>query len=166
MLAIVASPAQSLTLNLRAIQLAESSKQERARNWLGSLYNNTGWSYHDMGDYTSALKIFEKAEAWQKSMERVNERRIATWCVARTLRSLGRVEEALSKQMALRDEFESAGESDGYVFEEIGECLLVLKRVEEARPYFSKAYPILAGDPWLAEQEPERLARLKELSKG
>ena len=166
MLAIIAPPAQSLTLNLRAIQLAEASGQERARNWLGSLYNNTGWSYHDMGDYTSALKIFEKAEAWQKSMGRVNERRIASWCVARTLRSLDRLEEALSRQMALKDEYESVGESDGYVFEEIGECLLALDRAEKARPYFLKAYAILAGDAWLAEQEPERLARLKELGAG
>jgi tetratricopeptide (TPR) repeat protein len=166
MLAIVASPAQSLTLNLRAIQLAESSKQERARNWLGSLYNNTGWSYHDSGDYASALEIFEKAEGWQRSMGRVNETRIATWCVARTLRSLERTEEALSKQMALKDEFEPAGESDGYVFEEIGECLLALDRAEEARPYFSKAYGMLSEDAWLAEQEPERLARLKELGEG
>jgi hypothetical protein len=65
--------------------------------------------------------------------------------------------------MALKNEFESAGESDGYIFEEIGECLLALNRAEEARPYFSKAYEILAGDAWLPEREPDRLARLKEL---
>ncbi len=67
MLAIVASAEQSLTLNLQAIQMAESSKQEKARGWLGSLYNNTGWSYHDLGDYAAALEMFEKAEAWQTS---------------------------------------------------------------------------------------------------
>lgn len=166
MLAIVAPPDQSLDLNLQAIQLAESSGQERARHWLGSLYNNTGWSYHAMGDFVSALAIFEKAEAWQRSMGRARETRIAAWCVARTLRSLHRLEEALSKQFALKDEFESVGESDGYVFEEIGECLLALDRPEEARPYFSKAYEILAQDPWLPEQEPERLARLKQLGQG
>jgi hypothetical protein len=68
--------------------------------------------------------------------------------------------------MALKDEFETAGESDGYVFEEIGECLLALNREVEARPYFSKAYEILASDAWLAEQEPDRLARIKELGEG
>jgi predicted negative regulator of RcsB-dependent stress response len=96
----------------------------------------------------------------------VKETRIATWCVARTLRSLGRVDEALSKQMALKDEEESAGEKDGFVFEEIGECLLVLNRAEEARPYFSKAYEILTEDTWLVEQEPDRLARLKLLGES
>jgi hypothetical protein len=41
MLAIISSPDQGLDLNLRAIKLAESSGQERARNWLGSLYYTT-----------------------------------------------------------------------------------------------------------------------------
>jgi len=163
MLAIIAPPASSLDLNLRAIQLAESSGQEKARGWLGSLYNNAGWSYHGMGDYASALEMFEKAETVRRSQGRVNETRIAIWTVARALRSLNRVEEALSKQMELKDEFESASESDGYVFEEIGECLLALNRAEEARPYLGKAHELLSQDSWLAEKEPERLARLKGL---
>ena len=163
MLAIIAPSASSLALNLQAIQLAESSGQEKARNWLGSLYNNMGWAYHDMGEYESALKIFEKAEAFRRSKGSANEIRIAAWCIARTLRSLNRVEEALSKQLTLKAEFESAGETDGYVFEEIGECLLKLKREDEARPYFAKAYEVLSQDEFLVEQEPERLARLKEL---
>jgi tetratricopeptide (TPR) repeat protein len=168
MLAIVAPPASSLDLNLLAIQIAESSEQEKAQGWLGSLYNNTGWSYHDMGDYKSALKIFQKAEAVRKSKGRAKELRVAQWCVARTLRSLKRVEEALSKQMALKAEFEAAGEgdSDGFVYEEIGECLLALDRAQEAQPYFAKAYEILSQDTWLTVKEPMRLAHLKELGKN
>jgi tetratricopeptide (TPR) repeat protein len=164
MLAIVAPSEQGLELNQQAIQMAESSLQEKARTWLGSLYNNTGWSYHDLGKYAEALAIFEKAEAWQSSQGRVDETRIAQWCVGRTLRSLGLVEEALSKQTALKHEWEADGiERDGFVFEEIGECLLLLNRAEEARRYFSKAYEILSQDTWLAEQEPDRLSRLKTL---
>jgi tetratricopeptide (TPR) repeat protein len=163
MLAIVADSASSLDLNLRAIQMAESSADEKARGWLGSLYNNTGWSYHDSGDYESALKIFEKAEAFRKSRDDAGATRIAAWCVARTLRSLNRVEEALSKQMQLKDEFESTGDKDGYVFEEIGECLFLLNRKDEAKPYFAKAYEELSQDEYLVENESERLNRLKEL---
>jgi tetratricopeptide (TPR) repeat protein len=163
MLAIVAPPASRLDFNLRAIQLAESSPQAKARNWLGSLYNNTGWSYHEIGNHESALAMFEKAEAARRSQGRVNEIRIAQWCVARALRSLKRFEEAFSKQMALKEECEAAGESDGFVFEEIGECLLALNRAEEARPYFAKAHAALSQDSWLAQREPQRLARLKEL---
>ena len=163
MLAIVSPPDRSLDLNLQAIQMAESSSQEKAQNWLGSLYNNTGWSYHDLGDYTSALEVFEKAEAWQRSKGRVSETRIAVWTVARTLRSLGRVAEALSKQMALKDEFTSAGETDGFVLEEIAECLLALKRERKAQSYFKMAYEILSQDDWFTEHEATRLERIKKL---
>jgi len=165
MLAIVAPPESSLDLNLRAIQMAETSTQPKARNWLASLYNNTGWSYHSLGDFESALDMFQKAEAARREQGRENEIRIAQWCVARALRSLNRVDEALSKQMALKAEFDAAGESDsdGYVYEEIGECLLILNRANEIKPYFAKAFEILSQDRWLAEKEPGRLKRLKEL---
>lgn len=164
MLAIIADdPASSLSLNLVAIQMAESSLEERARNWLGSLYNNTGWSYHDAGEYESALEIFQKAESFFRAKGRVDQTRVAVWTVARCLRSLNRIEEALSKQQALHSEFEAASETDGYVYEEIGECLLALQRVAEAKPYFAKAYEVLSQDAWLMENESERIKRLKEL---
>lgn len=164
MLAIVAEPVDSLNLNLQAIAYAESSADEKAQGWLGSLYNNTGWSYHDSGDYESALKIFEKAEAFRRSKNDASRLRIATWAVARCLRSMNRVEEALSKQMQLLKDFESVGETDGYVFEEIGECLLLLNRKDEAKAYFAKAYEELSNDEFLVDNEPERLKRLNELS--
>jgi len=93
----------------------------------------------------------------------MSEIRIAQWSVARALRSLNRIEEALSKQLALKEEYEAVGQNDGFVFEEIGECLLALDRAKEARPYFGKAYEILSQDTWLAEEKPARLARLKKL---
>ena len=163
MLAIVAPPASGLDLNLRAIQMAESSSQAKARSWLGSLYNNTGWSYHELGKYDSALEMFERAEAARREQGRVNEIRIAEWCVARALRSLNRAEEALSKQMTLKEEFEGDGENDGYVYEEIGECLAMMDRADEARPYFARAHEVLSQDSVLTEKEPERIARLRTL---
>jgi len=163
MLAIAAAPASALDLNLRAIQLAESSDQEKARSWLGSLYNNTGWSHHALGNYESALDMFQKAEAARRSKGSVDEIRVAQWCVARALRSLKRVEEALSIQMKLKDELEADEENDGFVYEEIGECLLTLKRADEAKPYFTRAYAALSQDTSLTEKEPERILRLKDL---
>ena len=163
MLAIISPPEQSLRLNLQAIEVAEASSQPRTNHWLGSLYNNTGWAQHDLGAYASALETFEKAEAWQRSRGRVKETRIASWCVARTLRSLQRVDEALSRLMLLKEEFASAGDDDGYVWEEIGECLLLQDRGQEAGPYFLHAYELLSQDAWLVEREPERLSRLKRL---
>ena len=163
MLAIVAPPEQSLEWNRQAIECAETSRDERARNWLGSLYNNTGWTLHDRGEYAPALAMFEKAEAWRRAKGNAAELRVAAWCVARALRSLNRIEEALSRQKSLEQEFEAAGEKDGYVLEEIGECLLALSRPQEAKSYFAGAYQLLSQDPFLTEREPDRLARLKAL---
>jgi hypothetical protein len=91
----------------------------------------------------------------------VRRERIARWTVARCLRSLRRTEESLELQRVLAVELETVGEPDGYVFEEIGECLLALGRSDEARPWFALAHLELSRDRSITEQEPERLARLR-----
>ena len=58
------------------------------------------------------------------------------------------------------------GEVDGYVFEELGECLLLRGEADEARSYFARAYAALSKDAWLETNEPDRLARLKQLGDG
>jgi tetratricopeptide (TPR) repeat protein len=153
-----------LEWNLRAIELAEASADARARGWLGSLYNNTGWTYHARGAFEDALRYFRVALEWQRAAGKAEETRIAWWCVARALRSLGRVEEALAIQRDLRAQLDGAVASDGFVEEELGECLLALGKGEEARGHLARAYAALSQDPWLVEDEPERLRRLKEMS--
>lgn len=73
MLAIVEQGDAALSWNLKALQRAESSDNPRAQNWLGSLYNNIGW--------TSSEK-----HSLSTNPESI---RIARWCIARTLRPLG-----------------------------------------------------------------------------
>ncbi|WP_420642758.1 tetratricopeptide repeat protein [Candidatus Leptofilum sp.] len=160
-----ATPADQLKWNERALVLAEATPDTRAAGWLGSLYNNLGWTYHDMGDFDSALAIFEKAVAWREAVhpDQPETIRIAKWSVGRALRSLNRLDEALVIQQALLAEFAESGRADGFVFEEMGECLLALAREGEARPYFAQAYAELSQLDWL---EPERLTRLQELGKG
>ena len=153
----------SLMWNNRAMEAAEASGDPRAKGWLGALYNNMGWTYHDAGEYEKALELFEKGLAWRTERDNSQATQIARWTVARALRSLGRTHEALAMQQSLLKEHEATGTSDGYVFEEIAECLLTLERPDEARPYFGRAYQELSKDGWLTENEPERLARLKRL---
>jgi tetratricopeptide (TPR) repeat protein len=164
MLAIVAPSDEQMQWNLKALVLAESSDQPRAHKWLGSLYNNIGWTYHDQQQYDKALTIFEKALHFREAQGDPSSIRIAKWCIARTLRSLGRTQEALDQQLALHAEHLADGSKDGYVNEEIGECLLALGRSDESRPYFAQAYAQLSQDAWLTENEAPRLARLKALS--
>jgi tetratricopeptide (TPR) repeat protein len=164
MLAIVSPSDEQMQWNLKAVALAESSSQPRARRWLGSLYNNIGWTYHDLGQYDEALTVFEKALRYREEQGEPSTIRIAKWCIARTLRSLGRTQEALGQQHDLLAEHQAAGTSDGYVSEEIAECLLILGKTEESRPYFAEAYAELAKDTWLVANESARLGRLKSLS--
>jgi len=163
MIAIVESaPDQQLEWNLKALKLAESSSQSAAQKWLGSLYNNIGWTYHDSGEYEKALEIFQKALQWREQKGDAQTIFIARWCIGRTLRSLGRIDEALTVQRGLLKEIEAGAPSDGYVYEELGE-LLLLKNAPEAPRYFQLAYAELAGDAWFAANESARLERLKTL---
>jgi tetratricopeptide (TPR) repeat protein len=166
MLAMVETGQAGLEWNMKAIRLAEASEQERARGWLGSLYNNTGWSFHEIGDYEKALDLFEEALAFRLQQGNPENIRIARWCVARCYRSLGRLEQALEIQRALLAEAQEAGQPAGYTNEELGELMLALGQAKQARPYFKAAFEQLSQDPWLVDNEPERLARLKKLGQA
>ena len=163
MLGICEPADASLMWNNRAMEAAEASEDPRAGEWLGPLYNNTGRTYHDAGEYEKALELFEKGLAWRQERDDQQTTQIAKWTVARAKRSLGHTEEALAMQQSLLEEHEAAGSSDGYVFEEVAECLFALGRPDEARPHFGRAYRELSKDGWLAENEPEPLERLKRL---
>jgi len=166
MMGIIEPPAQQHEWNLKALDLAERSANPRARKWRGSLYNNIGWTYHDEGRYPEALETFEKGLEFQLEHGSATTIRIARWTIARTLRSLGRVEEALASQREQLAEVERVGEKGPYVYEEVAECLLALGHAENARPYFAMAYEALSKDPWLVDKEPERLERLKDLGQA
>jgi tetratricopeptide (TPR) repeat protein len=163
MLGIAEEGEVSIAWNRKAIDYAERSSDPKARGWLGSLYNNLGWTYHDRGDPEAALGLFRKALTAREEAGVPGPIRIARWCVARALRSLGRIEEALSAQQALLAENEAAGAPDGYVHEELAECLAALHRDAEAAPHFAAAYDLLSKDEWLRRDEPDRLERLRRL---
>jgi tetratricopeptide (TPR) repeat protein len=163
MLGIVSPGDSGIAWNRKAIEAAEGSKDPKARKWLGSLYNNLGWSYHGREEYATALELFQKALAARNEAGRQGEVLIARWCVARALRSLGRSEEALAIQRSLLGDHRAAGTQDGYVEEELAECLLSLDRAEEAQPHFAAAFETLSRDPWLVRDETERLERLRRL---
>lgn len=165
MLQIVDPPEEQLKWADLAMKLAEKTTDERAKKWLGPLYNNTGWTYFDLKQYDKALELFEKSLAYRESIQDEKGIFIARWTIARTYREVGRLDEALTMQQSLEQEIIDKGlDTDGYVYEEIAECLLILMRKSEAKPYFAKAYEILSKDPWLQANEKERLERLKKMS--
>ena len=166
MMGIVAPLEDQLAWNLKAMKLAEGSEDDRARAWLGSLYNNIGFTYLGQEDYAAALESFQKGWVWRKARDNAEATRIAKWTVAHTLRKMGKVEKALAMQRELEKECAEAEAPDGFVFEEIAECLLAEGKTDAARPYFAKAYELLKDVGWIAQSDPERLERMRELGGG
>lgn len=150
--------------NLRALALSEKSNDRKAQRWLGSLYNNLGWTYHDSGQLSKALEMFQKAlNYWTKEKDPVRKR-IASWCVARTYRSLGRIDESLEIQKALAVEIENLADKDGYIYEELGELYLLKNMISESQKYFRSAYRLLSKDEWFITNEAQRLDRIRRLA--
>lgn len=163
MLAIIEQGSTAVDWNLKAIDLAQKSSFLRTQEWLGPLYNNLGWAYHQQGAYIDALSTFRQALALEEAKGNAASVRIAQWCVARTLRSLGQYEDALTMQQALLA-VHGGSDPSGFTEEEIGECLLALDQPDAARPYFARAYQVLSQDEWLIAREPERIERLRTLA--
>lgn len=158
MLGIVDKGEESLKWNALAIKMAEGTKDEKAKGWLGALYNNTAWTYHDMGEFEKALTLFERNAAWHTEKNNSRELGIAKWCIAKTFRSLKRTEEALIMQTELAEWLkENKLDDDGYVYKEIGECWLDKGNKTEAIPWFKRAYDLLKNDLWLEVTEKERM---------
>jgi len=163
MLGIVTPPEGQLQWSLRAMETAEKSQEECAQRWLGPLYHNIGMTYLDLGRHAEALACFEKGWELRKAQGNKQTTRIAKWSVAHALRKMGRLAEALRMQRELEQELAADNESDGFVAEEIAECLLAQGSQDEARPYFRRAYELLQDIPWVAESDSTRLARLSRL---
>jgi len=164
MIAIAEPTEKQLQWNLKALDLAENSADEKARKWKGSLYNNIGWTYFEQEQYEESLLMFEKAREFQEQQGDPTKIMIAKWCVAKTLRMMDHTEEALEMQRDLYEQYQAAGRRSGYVYEEIAECLTVMGQEQEAQGWFAAAYEELSKDPRLADEQ-DRLNRLKELGK-
>lgn len=124
MLGIACDGEDALEWTRTAISMATESPDHRTRGWQGSLTNNLAWNLHDLGRYEEALPIFQRALTLRQEQGDPLRIHQAHWCLARCLRSLGRVEEALTIQRRLRE----TGPKDVYVESEIAECEKVLGR--------------------------------------
>jgi tetratricopeptide (TPR) repeat protein len=162
-------PARRVSLMLDDLEFAGASSDPDARGWRGTLWNNIGMAFHELGDLDNALEAFEtSASCWEEDdPKRVL---IAHWMVGWTLRLQGRLTEALATQEVLERAHRDAGTPGPYVQEELGELHLALAKGpgtddhrRRAREHFARALPLLREE--LAE-DPDRLARIKRLADG
>jgi tetratricopeptide (TPR) repeat protein len=118
-----------------ALAIASRSNQSEAKRWEASLRNNAGYALHRMGKFEEALKEFEAALALREAQAQPEGIRIARWMVAWTLRSLGRVSEALAIQLQLERERSEAKRPSAYVFDELAHLYMALGEPDKARHY-------------------------------
>jgi len=165
-------PAQQIALNREAIEFAKASADPKARGWQASLWNNIGMTYQGMGQLDQALAAFQNQLPLREQQGNGHLIRVARWMIAWVQRLKGDLPAALAAQEALERDQAAAGDSGGYVFEELGEIHLALAAKEpasdhaaRAQAYFAKAYAQLKDDPDLAD-DPARVARMKRLGEG
>jgi tetratricopeptide (TPR) repeat protein len=149
--------------NLHAIEIAEGSQEARARSWIGTLFINLGWNYQRLGDYAASERSFMQAVPVLEKDGKLARARVARLCMAKNQRLRGDAAGALAVQERLLHEISAAEEHDGYVLEEIAECLLMLGRSDEAKVHFGRAYQSLSTYAWFPPNEAARLDRLKQL---
>ena len=159
-------PAEQLRWNFKTIELAEGSKDESTKLWIGTSYNNIGWTYHAQGDFAQSLQWLKKARDYYDSPANKNEKFkfIAHWSVAKLLRLNNRPDEAIAIQKKLETDMEAKETIDGFVYEELAELHLLQNNLPTAQTYFQKAHESLSKVAWFVATEPARLKRIENLA--
>lgn len=138
----------------RGVELARDGQ---GRYWLAPLLNNLGWSRYEAGDFDRAHEAFEEALAVRsEDPQQPHEREIARYAVGKTLRALGRVDEATDRLETAAAWATGAGVETPYIHEELAECYAAAGRRDEARVQAERALELFRDD----EAARARVARL------
>ena len=147
----------------RGIELAE--EREAAAYWLGPLLNNLGWEHYEAGELEPALDAFERAlAARERDPENRGAVELALYAVGKTLRALGRTQEAIPLLEQAVDSAAQRSAPDGWLHEELAEEYSAVGRDDGARDQARLAVPLLEADDPAFADDAERAARLRRLA--
>ncbi|GFT08573.1 uncharacterized protein NPIL_567861 [Nephila pilipes] len=160
---------EKIKWNKKAIDLAQKTQDKKAYTWLGALYNNLAQSYIEAKQYSEAHSAFEKCKKYAEEKGDMIVVRGAKWGIARSLRSLELLDNALEMQLALLEEYETIAKKGelpielivvgrGMIYEELTEIHLA-----NVKKFSVLAYQDLSQDPWFVKLEPKRLEKMKQL---
>lgn len=163
MVALAASDrAGFLEWTRRGLDLAET--HAAASTWAGPLLNNLGWELYEGGDLAGALDAFGRAlVVREREPDEPGPIEIARYAVGKTLRALGRAEEAIPLLERAVAWAEGAGAPDGWFHEELAEEYAAVGRHDDARVQARLAIPLLERDD-TSFAGGERASRLHELA--
>jgi tetratricopeptide (TPR) repeat protein len=100
MISITGEPSERFDWSRRGIEMAEAGGMT---GWLGPLWNNLGWNYHDAGRYDEAYDALVKAREYHYMKEAELPRLIADYSVAHVEMKLGRTDEARTDMLTVLD---------------------------------------------------------------
>jgi tetratricopeptide (TPR) repeat protein len=149
----------------RGLEIAET--HEAAATWAGPLLNNLGWELYEAGDFAGALDAFERALAGrERAPDEHGPIEIARYAVGKTLRALGRPEEAIPLLEQAARWAENEGAPDGWFHEELAEEYAGVGRLDDAREQARLAIPLLERDDPSFAEDAHRRRRLAEMAEG
>ncbi|MDM7856319.1 tetratricopeptide repeat protein [Cellulomonas alba] len=119
MVALTLRGADQVVCTREALARARGSHEPAARAWTASLLNNLGMAHADLGEWQRALDAFDEALTERRAASDEQATNAARWAVGWALRHVGRRDDALEVQRALRADLVAAGLSDEYVHEEL-----------------------------------------------
>lgn len=119
MVALTLTGAEQVDYTQSILQRARKSTDPGANRWVASVLNNLGVAHSELGQWQQALDAFEEALAERRLGTDQQAIEVARWMVAWALRNLGRTNEALAAQRALKADLAAAGREDPYVDEEL-----------------------------------------------
>ena len=124
-----------LACNEDALRVVLASTQPDAQRWEASVRSNLGESLFELARFAEALDEFQRSAALYAARGDLGGSVDSRWHIARTLRMLGRVEEATAIQTALESELANRGEARSYVFEELALLFRARGNFEKAGRY-------------------------------
>jgi tetratricopeptide (TPR) repeat protein len=130
------APADQLKWGSQALAMVQASEQPAGKAWEASIRNNVALALHQLGRHAEALPHYERALVLREQAGDPRRIHISRWLVARTLRLLGRTDDALALQQRLEADA-LLGRPDPFVFEELELLHRAQGREERARHYAS-----------------------------
>ena len=140
------APAQQQHWAEQALAVVLASKQAAAQRWEASVRNNLAYALEQQGLHNEALPHYQQALVLRRKMGNAQATLGAGYMVARSLRLLGRSDEALVMQQQLLRDSEALAAVDAYVLDEL--ALLYRAR----------------GEAGLADAAAQRAARVRASS--